>query len=240
MSIKSTSNAYLRILAALAIMLLVSACTQSSTNAEPANKTKQSVQARGQTLDFSNPEGYCNYGDSRNEQELIKQSERALAPIVLLHAAALCTDLKEVAAGKRSYLNQWLQIQLIEQVRPNQGREKFLTNLAQQMPQLETDEMRQSIQDATGAILAKEGIDIELGTVKFLGRDENAVYLSAMMEAEFGDHKAIVTALIAHTMIKGLHVSINFYDGSEDPQSLKNLPDILQDFLNNILAANPD
>jgi len=242
---KNTPNTYqrlavsLRTMAALATLLLATACTDSSTtNAGPAIETSQSVEARGKTLYFTNPEGYCDYGDSPIEREIIKQAERAIGPVTLLHAAAPCAELKELVAGNRTSLDHWFQIQLVDQT--GMGREKFLSNLADQMPAVETDEMRQSWQDAFAPRLAKEGIDLELGEIKYLGRDENALYLSIMAKIEDVHHKGVLTAISAQTLIKGLHVGVNLYDGTEDPQSLKNMPVIVRDFVKHILAANPD
>jgi len=242
---KNTPNTYqclktsLRTMTALVILLLAAACTDSSTtNAGPAIETTQSVETRGKTLYFTNPEGYCDYGDSPIERELIKQAERAIGPVTLLHAAAPCAELEELVAGNRTHLGHWFQIQLIDQT--GMGREKFLRNLANQMPGIETDEVRQSWQDAFAPRLAREGFDLEVGEIKFLGRDENALYLSIMAEIGEVHHKGVLTAISAQTLIKGLHVGVNFYDSTEDPQSLQNMPEIIRDFVEHILAANPD
>jgi len=243
---KNTPNTYqrlavsLRTIAALAALLLVTACTESSTpNTGPAIEAVQSVEARGKTINFTNPEGYCDYGDSLIEQEVIKQAARAMAPIELLHAAAPCAELKELAAGNTPNLGHWFQIQLVSQP-PRMGRETFLNNLAKEVPGIETEQTRQSWQDAFSPRLAREGIDMELGGIKYLGRDENALYLSIMAEMEAGHHKIIVNAMSAQTLIKGLHVGINLYDATEDPQSLQNMPGIVHDFVEHIVAANPD
>jgi len=244
---KNTPSTYqrlavnLRTMAALATLLLVAACTESSTtNAGPAIETAQSVEARGQTLYFTNPEGYCDYGDSPIERELIKQMEHASSssPVTLLHAAASCAELMELVAGNRTSTDHWFQIQLVGQT--GMGRKKFLNNLADQVPDFETDETRQSWQDAFASRFLEKGIDLELGGIKYLGRDENAVYLSVVVEVEADPNKIILNAISAQTLIKGLHVSINLYDATEDPQSLKNMPVIVHDFVEHILAANPD
>jgi len=229
----------LRTMAALAALLLIAACTESSTtNVGSTIGTPQSVEARGKTINFTNPEGYCGYGDSPIEREFIKQAERAMAPVELLHIAAPCAELKEIIKGKRRNLSHWLQIQLIDQ--PRMGRDEFLSNLASQMPGIETEQTLQSWQDEFSPRLAREGIDMELGGIKYLGRDESAVYLSIMAEMDAGHHKIIVYAMHAQTLIKGLHVGINLSDATEDPQSLENMPVIVHDFVEHILAANPD
>jgi len=232
----------MRTMVVCCMLLLITACTNSTSATNPATETAQSVQALGKTLHFTNPDHYCNLGDSTNEQMLHEQVSRALLPILLLHMAAPCTELNDFAAGNSDGVDHWLQIQLLEPNRHNVKREKYLADLTRQMPKLETEEMRQSLQDLVQQQISRAdaSIDLEMGAITFLGRDENAVYLSGSGELEANGTKHIIAALGAVTVINGMPIGIYVYDSTENPQSLQQQTSILDDFLHRILAANPN
>jgi len=222
------------------VLRLVAGHIKSSPETGPAIEAAQSVQASGQTLYFTNPDGYCDLGDSLNEQAIREEMIHVMAPSVLLHMAAPCAELKGMADENSDSLRNFIQILLFNQARLEMKRSTFLDEMESQMSRLETGEIQQSLQDTIDSKFSNDGIDQKLNAIEFLGRDENVVYISGVTEIEADGRSSTFTSMGAITLIKGLQLGIYVYDVTEDPQSLQNLPSILHDFVDHMLAANPD
>ena len=201
--------------------------------------TTESVNVLGQQVVFSNPSGYCTPGKSAREIELMDMARRSLGEgSRLVHAAVLCSELKDYRQGQREMLDHWLQIQLIGPKgnfqRIEVPRETFLSGLSKSSPRVNPAELNRRLKASF------ENSDISLSDMKFepIGRDGNAVYFSMRMNMSVGESSRPVSGISAITLLNSLPLSINVYEGTGSPQSRGQLQAIQQELLNSLLTEN--
>ena len=199
----------------------------------------ESVNVLGQQVLFSNPSGYCTPGESAREVELMDLAKRSLAEgSRLVHAAVLCSELKDYRMGRREMLDHWLQIQLIGPKgnfqRIEMPREAFLSGLSKSTPRVNSAELNRRLKASF------ENSDVALTDMKFepIGRDGNAVYFSMRMNMSVGESSRPISGISAITLLNSLPLSINVYEGTGSPQSRGQLQAIQQELLNSLLTEN--
>lgn len=156
----------------------------------------------------------------------------------LVHAAFLCSELNDYRKGRREKLDHWLQIQLLGPKgnfrRIEMQREAFLAGFSKASPRLDTVELNQRLKAASG------GSNIEVTDMKIeaIGRDGNAVYFYMQTNMIVGNTSLPVTAMNAVTLLNSLPLSINVYEASGSARSREQLPLVLRELLNSLLAGN--
>ena len=199
----------------------------------------ESVNVLGQQVVFSNPSGYCTPGKSAREVELMDMARRSLGEgSRLVHAAVLCSELKDYRQGQREMLDHWLQIQLIGPQgnfqRIEVPRETFLSGLSKSSPRVNPAELNRRLKASF------ENSDISLSDMKFepIGRDGNAVYFSMRMNMSMGEASRPISGISGVTLLNSLPLSINVYEGTGSPQSRGQLQAVQQELLNSLLTEN--
>jgi len=199
----------------------------------------ESVNVLGQQVVFSNPSGYCTPGKSAREIELMDMARRSLGEgSRLVHAAVLCSELKDYSQGQREMLDHWLQIQLIGPKgnfqRIEVPRETFLSGLSKSSPRGNPAELNRRLKASF------ENSDISLSDMKFepIGRDGNAVYFSMRMNVSIGETSRPISGISGITLLNSLPLSINVYEGTGSQQSRGQLQAIQQELLNSLLTEN--
>ncbi len=199
----------------------------------------ESVNVLGQQVVFSNPSGYCTPGKSAREVELMDMARRSLGEgSRLVHAAVLCSELKDYRQGQREMLDHWLQIQLIGPKgnfqRIEVPRETFLSGLSKSSPRVNPAELNRRLKASF------ENSDISLSDMKFepIGRDGNAVYFSMRMNMSMGEASRPISGISGVTLLNSLPLSINVYEGTGSPQSRGQLQAVQQELLNSLLTEN--
>jgi hypothetical protein len=199
----------------------------------------ESVNVLGQQVVFSNPSGYCTPGKSAREVELMDMARRSLGEgSRLVHAAVLCSELKDYRQGQREMLDHWLQIQLIGPKgnfqRIEVPRETFLSGLSKSSPRVNPAELNRRLKASF------ENSDISLSDMKFepIGRDGNAVYFSMRMNMSIGETSRPISGISGITLLNSLPLSINVYEGTGSQQSRGQLQAIQQELLNSLLTEN--
>lgn len=199
----------------------------------------ESVNVLGQQVVFSNPSGYCTPGKSAREVELMDMARRSLGEgSRLVHAAVLCSELKDYRQGRREMLDHWLQIQLIGPKgnfqRIEVPRETFLAGLSKSSPRVNPAELNRRLKASF------ENSDISLSDMKFepIGRDGNAVYFSMRMNMSIGETSRPISGISGITLLNSLPLSINVYEGTGSQQSRGRLQTVQQELLNSLLTEN--
>ncbi|NGP53582.1 peptidoglycan-binding domain-containing protein [Thioalkalivibrio sp. XN8] len=201
--------------------------------------SKETIQALGQRLVFSNPNGYCTLGGTPREEELLSLTKRSLGKDVrLLHAAVQCTELDEYKNGRRDTLDHWLQIQLLgpggDFQRFEVGREAFLAGISSANPRISPQELNKRLQAAFDTYR----VELSQPEVNPIGRDGNAFYFSMRMNMSVEDTTRTITGLSGMTLLNSLPIAINVYEGTGSTRSRENLQPVLQELLTSLLTQN--
>lgn len=206
---------------------------------ESAQIQTETINVLDQQISFLNPSGYCTPGESVIERELMAMSVRSVGPGArLVHAAVLCSELKDYTSGQRDTLDHWLQIHLIgpkeDFKRLDMGREAFLAGVAKLTPYVDAAEINRRLREA----LDNPDLNMTKINVEPLGRDGNAVYFSSRMNLNIGDSNRQVAALSAITLLNSLPLTVNVYEATGTSKSREQLQPVLQELLQSLLTEN--
>ncbi|MCZ8158403.1 MAG: hypothetical protein O9256_00670 [Rhizobiaceae bacterium] len=200
---------------------------------------KESIDVLGQQLVFSNPRGYCTPGSSEREVALMNMARLSLGEGArLIHSAVRCSELEEFRAGRRDFLDHWLQVQLIGSKgnfrRVELPREAFVSQLAGASPRVDSAELSERLR----ASLEDRNIRISDTEFKPIGRDGNAVYFSLRMSVIVDDFSRPVSGIGAITLLNALPLSVNVYEATGSQQSRDQLPIVQRELLRSLLSEN--
>jgi len=149
-----------------------------------------------------------------------------------------CDELMDYREGRREVLDHWLHIQLIgpdgDFRRIEMLRESLLFAVSNASPKLKADEINQRLQDAFGS----RDVNLSQMQVNPIGRDGNAIYFSMRMSLKVGPETRNLTGIGAITLLNGLPLSINVYEGTGSSASLSQLRIVQAELLNSLLLEN--
>lgn len=224
-------------LPALMLSALLGITAATSPIAASATGTPANISVDGKTLSFTLPAGYCKFGNSVAERDILDQMKmppeaKVSNPVVF--ASAPCEELKNLRADAIDHLNHWFIIRVMG-TKVYSSRDAFLTSVSGVTEKMDHAELSQRMERAINNAPNRADTRLSGLTNEPLGRDHLAFYITNGSDVHWdgGSYRSI--GLLAFTLLHQSPVTVAAFEAPATPESNKRLQQIVRHVLEGLL-----